>query len=79
MNYIYIPKFKVKTYSSYMYNGETSENYSNYNQFQTKNELFDDKTRSRDDLILGIESSFDDSSCSLINSYGEIKSNVIIS
>ena len=38
--------------------------------------LFVDKNRSREDVILGIESSFDDSAAAIVNSYGEIKSNI---
>jgi tRNA A37 threonylcarbamoyltransferase TsaD len=36
--------------------------------------LFDDGTRPRNEYILGIESSFDESAASLMNSYGEILS-----
>jgi len=76
MNNIYIPKFKVKSFSSYMYGGENNENYSKYDISNNHNNIFNNPKRSRDSVILGIESSFDDSSAALINSYGEIKSNV---
>jgi hypothetical protein len=29
-NNIYIPKFKAKSFASYLYAGETNENYKNY-------------------------------------------------
>lgn len=35
--------------------------------------MFANAARSKDDVILGIESSFDDSAASLVNSFGEIK------
>ncbi len=34
--------------------------------------MFSDPKRSREDLILGIEASFDESAASLVNSYGEV-------
>jgi tRNA A37 threonylcarbamoyltransferase TsaD len=37
--------------------------------------IFGDSTRSRDEYVLGIETSFDESAASLVNSWGEIKSN----
>lgn len=45
--------------------------------YSNPNSLFGNKGRDPEELILGIESSFDDSCASLVNSYGEIKSNVI--
>lgn len=78
MNNVYIPKFKVKSFSSFIYSGESSENYNNYSLCVNKNTLFADKNRSRDSVILGIESSFDDSAASLVNSWGEIKANTQI-
>lgn len=75
MNNIYIPKFKAKAFCSYLYAGENKENYSDYSIYQTNDTIFGNKSRSRDELILGIESSFDDSAASLVNSFGEIISN----
>jgi hypothetical protein len=42
INNIYIPKFKAKSFASYIYAGETSENYRDYKQFSEKNFLFSD-------------------------------------
>jgi tRNA A37 threonylcarbamoyltransferase TsaD len=36
--------------------------------------VFGVENRSKDEVILGIESSFDESAACLVNSYGEIKS-----
>lgn len=68
-----MPKFKAKCFSSYLYAGETEESYNNYQYSCNKSTVFADKNRSKDEVILGIESSFDDSAASLVNSYGEIK------
>jgi hypothetical protein len=57
-----------------MYGGETYENYNQYDYANNTNTIFDDKQRSKDEVILGIESSFDDSAAALINSFGWIKS-----
>jgi N6-L-threonylcarbamoyladenine synthase len=58
-----------------MYAGETAESYNNYHYSNNKMTIFADKNRSRDDVILGIESSFDESAASFVNSFGEIKAN----
>ena len=73
MNNIYIPKFKAKSFSSYVYGGETSENYNQYDHFSNKSILFADEKRNNEEVILGIESSFDDSAAALVNSFGQIK------
>lgn len=75
MNNIYIPKLKAKAFAAFVYAGETNENHSDYQKsINGPNLLFDNPERSRDDLILGIESSFDESAASLVNSFGEVKS-----
>lgn len=76
VNQIYIPKFKSKAYGGYMYGGENDETYNNYSQSIEKNHIFGNKERSKDDVILGIESSFDDSAAGLVNSYGDIISDL---
>jgi hypothetical protein len=76
VNHIYIPKFKAKVFASYLYDGENSEVYNDYRKSVVKSKIFSDVNRSKDDLILGIESSFDDSAAGLVNSYGEVISNV---
>ena len=38
-----------------------------------KSEIFGNANRSKDEVILGIDSSFDNSAASLVNSFGEIK------
>jgi len=76
MNNIYIPKFKAKSYASYLYAGENNDTYRNYQFTPDKNFLFNNKDRSRDDLILGIECSFDDSACGIVSSFGEVKSHI---
>ena len=73
VNNIYIPKFKAKAFSSYIYGGESPEVYNKYDYSCNKSTLFANAARSKDDVILGIESSFDDSAASLVNSFGEIK------
>ena len=72
MNNIYIPKFKAKSFASFMYNGENNENYNDYKVFSNKNTIFSDPNRPDNEYILGIESSFDESAASLVNSYGTI-------
>jgi hypothetical protein len=37
--------------------------------------VFGNTARPRDEYVLGIETSFDESAASLVNSWGEIKSN----
>lgn len=76
---VYIPKFKAKAFASYLYAGENADNYNDFSIYQSKNAIFGNKERSKDEVILGIESSFDDSAASLINSYGNIVSNAKIS
>ena len=73
---MYIPKLKAKGFASYLYAGETPVNHSNYQIFENgPNKIFENPNRSRDEYILGIETSFDESAASLVNSFGEIKSN----
>lgn len=66
----------MKSFASYIYAGENDQVYNDYTQYVEKSTLFKDINRSREDVILGIESSFDDAAASLVNSFGEIKSNV---
>lgn len=76
INNVYIPKFKAKSFAAFLYGGESSETYSNYHvSLNEPNAVFNNADRSKNDLILGIESSFDESAASLVNSYGEIQSN----
>lgn len=63
----------MKGFNAYIYGGEDTENVNNYYHSINKNTLFNDKNRSRDEVILGIESSFDNSAAALVNSFGEIK------
>jgi hypothetical protein len=42
MNNIYIPKFKAKAFSSYLYAGENNENYTDYSIYQTSDAIFGD-------------------------------------
>jgi tRNA A37 threonylcarbamoyltransferase TsaD len=44
-------------------------------QGSSSNKVFSDPQRSREEYILGIESSFDESAASLVNSYGEVIAN----
>lgn len=70
---VYIPKLKAKNFAAYMYAGETGSTHSDYKYVENgHNKVFDDKKRPRDHFILGIESSFDESAASLVNSYGEV-------
>jgi hypothetical protein len=58
-----------------MYGGENDDTYNYYEMCSNDNIIFNDPNRSKDDVILGIESTFDESAASLINSFGEIKAN----
>ena len=59
-----------------MYAGEDNANHANYKVVpETSEKVFDDKERSKEEYILGIESSFDESAASLVNSYGEVVAN----
>ena len=71
---IYLPKLKVKFNSPYVYAGENSGNYRRLDRFQTVNHLFSDGQRDPQKVILGIESSFDESAACLVNSFGKIMS-----
>jgi len=70
---IYIPKFKAKAFSSYLYGGENADTHLDYRTKINKHEVFGNAERCREEVILGIESSFDNSAAALVNSYGEIK------
>ena len=73
---IYIPKLKAKGFASYLYAGETPANHSRYQVVENgPDKVFANTARSRDEYVLGIETSFDESAASLVNSWGEIKSN----
>lgn len=73
---IYIPKFKAKAFCSALYAGETMDNYNRYNTLgSSPNSVFSDAQRDPNEVILGIESSFDESAASLVSSFGEIKAN----
>ena len=49
--------------------------YANRNPNRERKEfVFENKDRCADEVILGIESSFDESAVALVNSYGEMKS-----
>lgn len=76
MNNVYIPKFKAKGFASYLYGGENDQTYNNYEvSVNEPNEVFSRPDRSKEELILGIETSFDETACSLVNSFGEVKAN----
>ena len=72
VNNVYIPKLKAKSFASFLYAGESDDNYNNYRQFTNHNTLFNDLSRCKEEVILGIESSFDESAASLVNSYGKV-------
>jgi hypothetical protein len=76
VNKVYIPKLKAKGFASYFYAGETPTNHSNYKVIESGPDvIFSDPKRPRDSFILGIETSFDESAASIVNSFGEVKSN----
>ena len=76
LNSVYIPKLKTKSFAGYVYAGENNANHANYKMLaSTSDKVFSDKQRSREEYILGIESSFDESAASLVNSYGEVVAN----
>lgn len=73
---IYIPKFKAKAFCEALYAGENIDNYNRYNTLgSSPNSVFSDSKRDPNEVILGIESSFDESAASLVSSFGEIKAN----
>jgi hypothetical protein len=74
---IYIPKFKAKAFfAGALYGGETPDNYNKYtHNANGANAVFGDSTRDKSQVILGIESSFDESAASLVNSFGDIVAN----
>ena len=78
IKHVYIPKFNVKRYSPYLYAGEKAIDYFNMRSYQTSNKdarvrlgEHADSTR----LILGIESSFDDSCAGIVSSSGQVLAN----
>ena len=78
VNKIYVPKFNVKCFSPYIYAGENKETYHNYRTFQTANaeDLGRKQSRGkRDRLILGVETSFDDTCSAVVSSCGKVYSN----
>ena len=75
---IYIPKLKVKFNAPYLYAGEIKYQKDSHKRRKKleiieENCVFEDKKRSDKDVIIGIESSFDESAASLVNSYGQVK------
>ena len=68
---VYIPKLNVKRFSPYFYTGENERSYYNYREFQTNHR------NPNDDLILGIESSFNDTAAALVTSHGSVFSNEV--
>ena len=70
---IYIPKLKAKFNAPYMYAGETLEQTKYLNKIKNQQPfIFNNSERSKNEVILGIESSFDESAACLVNSYGEL-------
>lgn len=73
---IYIHKWNVKRQSPYLYAGEKTPEYFNQRYFQTNNALKSDDSRDPDKrLILGIESSFDDSCAGIVAASGKTLAN----
>ena len=73
---IYIPKFNVKRYSPYLYAGEKTSEFFNLRYFHTNNkEKLGDERDEGKRLILGIESSFDDSCAGVVSSCGKVLAN----
>ena len=70
---IYIPKLLVKRFSPYFYSGETDLTYHNYRSFQTRN--LKEEAQNDQNLVLGIESSFNDTCAAIVRGNGEILSN----
>ena len=73
-----MPKFNVKCFSPYIYAGENKDTYHNYHKFQTTNaEDLGRKQASgkKDRLILGVETSFDDTCSAVVSSCGKVLSN----
>lgn len=71
---VYLPRLKAKFQAPFVYNGVNHETYQSYAPVEQKDQIFSDKTRDRSKVILGIESSFNDSAACLVNSFGEIVS-----
>ena len=68
----------MKRFSPYIYSGENKDNYHNYHKYQESNEedlgrkLNDDQKKK---LILGVETSFDDTCSAVVSSCGKVLSN----
>jgi len=75
---IYLNKWQVKRYSPYIYAGENTPEYFNlhYSQSNTKERLGQKlESGSERKMILGIESSFDDSCAGIVSSCGSVLAN----
>lgn len=78
VRHVYIPKMNVKRYSPYLYAGEKSADYFNMRYFQTSNRSSKVKLGEKEQtqrLILGVESSFDDSCAGIVSSCGQVLAN----
>ena len=80
---VYKPKMKVKFIAPFMYGGENSQSYRNFNKINTKNHVFDDKdtlseSKSQKDkeneIILGISKTGEGKAFNIcgLNSLGKI-------
>ena len=75
---VYMNKLKVKRYSPYIYAGERNEEYFNLRYFQTNNRIklgHNESNSSDRRMILGIESSFDDTAAGIVTPGGSVLAN----
>lgn len=71
-----MPKVKVKMQAAHLYGGETATSDTDYNEYQRQDLHLEAKFSK--ELILGIESSFNDSGAAVVKGNGEILSNQIL-
>ena len=67
INQIYIPKMKAKFHAPYFYQGEDNRSISEFVEKRFN------PNRDPDEVILGIESSFDESAACLVDSFGNVR------
>jgi tRNA A37 threonylcarbamoyltransferase TsaD len=74
---IYIPKFNVKLYAPFMYSGEKSSiPWNHYRNLSDTPKGPSENYKNDKRLLLGIESSFDDTCASVVEGTGAVLSNI---
>ena len=75
---IYLPKMKTKFHSPYIYQGEVDWQRQSHlrrrrQEIPNENNVFGESERGKNEIVIGIESSFDESAASIVDSFGQIK------